>query len=173
MRLIPVTTQKQYIPSADYLEQPQPSIDRFSPELETRLIFRDVFLHHMSIHELYEAGLAGTSITLQPHSLVAKLETLYTFDNPDEIKKFLLVNDYLIEILLEAPSHIYKVFGEVPIYLELHRDPEEGWDELFIIIKSPYGVEEAARLERKLAEDWFLERMKDTKGKLNLTEEPL
>jgi hypothetical protein len=61
----------------------------------------------------------------------------------------------------------------VRVCLELHRDPEEGWDELFIVIKSEYGAEEAIRLENRLAEEWFLDRMKDTKGKLNIVEEPL
>jgi len=102
-----------------------------------------------------------------------ELENLYIFENFKEIKNFLLTNDYLIEILFEAPEHIYRIFGRVSIHLELHHDPEEGWDELFIVIKSLYSAEEAIRLENRLAEEWFLDRMKDTKGKLNITEEPL
>lgn len=102
------------------------------------------------------------------------LERLFNLsNNPGEVKRFLLVNSYLIEILLEAPTHIYRIFGQVPMELELHHDPEEGWEELFIVIKSAYSAEEAIRLENKLAEEWFLDRMKDTRGKLNITEEPL
>ncbi|HHT9124249.1 MAG TPA: hypothetical protein ACFYD6_00350 [Candidatus Brocadiia bacterium] len=102
-----------------------------------------------------------------------ELENLYIFDNSKEIENFLLTNDYLIEILFEAPEHIYRIFGHVPIHLELHHDHEEGWDELFIVVKSAYSAEEAIRLENRLAEEWFLDRMKDTKGKLNIIEEPL
>lgn len=113
------------------------------------------------------------SITFQPQRLIGELEKLYIVDNPKEIKNFLLTNDHLIDILFEAPDHIYRIFGQVPIYLELHHDPEEGWDELFIVIKSTYSAEEAVKLENRLAEEWFLNRIKDTKGKLNITEEPL
>lgn len=102
-----------------------------------------------------------------------ELENLYIFENSKEIKNFLLTNDYLIEILFEAPEHIYRIFGQVPVRLELHRDPEEGWDELFIVIKSSYSAEEAFKLENRLAEEWFLNRIKDTRGRLNITEEPL
>ncbi len=106
-----------------------------------------------------------------------KLENLadmYVLDDPEAIKDFLYSNDYLIDILLEAPYYIYGIFERTPIiHLELHRDPEEGWDELFIIIKSSYSAEEAIRLENELAEVWFLNRMKDVQGKLNFTEEPL
>ncbi len=102
-----------------------------------------------------------------------ELGNIYTIDNPREIKDFLLSNDCLMEILFEAPEHIYRIFGQVPIHLELHKDPEEGWDELFIVIKSSYSAEEALRLENRLAEEWFLDRIRDTKGKLNVTEEPL
>ncbi len=173
MRLVSVREQKHYIPPADYLKKPPPSIQRFVSQPERPIIFKDAFLAPLSIADLYRGEFVENSITLQPLALIGKLEDFYTFDNPEEIKKFFLMNDYLIEILLEAPSRIHEVFGEVPIYLELHRDPGEGWEELFIIIKSPYAVEEAARLENKLVEDWFLKKMKDARGKLNLTEEPI
>ena len=76
--------------------------------------------------------------------------------------------------LLEAPWEIRRVFGDdIVLELELHHDPEEGWDELFIVIKSAYSPEEAIKLENRLAEGWFLDRMKETRGKLNITEEPL
>jgi len=90
------------------------------------------------------------------------------------IRKFLEENEYLYPILAEAPGKIFSVFGtDVKISLELHRDPEEDWEELFIIIKSHYATDEAVRLEKKLAEEWFLLRLQSTKGKLNITEEPL
>ncbi len=100
------------------------------------------------------------------------------FDIPlheeDEINKFLEENKYLYPILAEAPDEISSVFGtDTKISLELHRDPEEDWEELFIVIKSPYSTKEAARREKKLTEEWFLGKLQSTKGKLNITEEPL
>jgi hypothetical protein len=104
---------------------------------------------------------------------INRLKDIYYVENDKKIEMFLLANDYLIEILFEAPEKILKIFGEVRISLELHKDPEEGWDELFIIIKSNYEPEEAVRRKEQLTEEWFIDRMDDTKGKLNFTEEPL
>jgi hypothetical protein len=174
MQLVPVTTKRQYIPSTEYLTQISPTIERFESKPEPPIVLRRDFFAPVSIPEYYtEEELTETSITLQPQRLIRELEKLYTFDNTKEIKNFLLTNDYLIETLFEAPGYIYRVFGQVPIHLELHHDPEEDWDELFIIIRSLYSAEEAIRRENQLVEEWFLEKMDDTQSKLNITEEPL
>jgi len=90
------------------------------------------------------------------------------------VEGFLENHRYLFPILKEAEEQIFSVFGEdAKICLELHHDPEEAWEELFIVIKSEHGAEEAIRLENRLAEEWFLDRIKETRGKLNITEEPL
>lgn len=128
----------------------------------------------VSIPDFYNPKeLSETSKTLQPLEGIEKLENLYIFNNPKEVKSFLLTNDYLIEILLEAPKYIYRTFGKFPIYLELHHDPEEDWDELFIVIKTNYTPEKAVELEEKLFEEWFEKVLGKVNGKLNFTEEPL
>ncbi|MEK7702400.1 MAG: hypothetical protein AAB317_00365 [Nitrospirota bacterium] len=114
-----------------------------------------------------------TSTVLELQRLIMELKCDYIFDNPMAVNRFLVENDYLLAILFEAPGYIQDIFGPVPIHLELHRDPEEDWEELFIVIKSPYSAAEAVRRERQLAQAWFLKRMKDTRGNLNFTEEPL
>ena len=113
------------------------------------------------------------SVSIKPPKLFKELERFYTLKNPKEINEFLLDNESLFEILFEAPEQVLRVFGKTPLLLELHRDPEEGWDELFVIIKSPFSVEESIRREDRLGEKWFLEKMPSTKGKLNVVEEPL
>jgi hypothetical protein len=174
MQLIPATTEKLYIPSTEYFKKPLSVIGRLEFKSEHPVILRRGSSAYTSISEFYRTEESpGTSIILLPQKLIRELENLYIFDNPQEIQRFLLTNEYLIEILFEAPVHIYRIFGHVPIHLELHHDPEESWDELFIVINSPYCAEEAIRLENKLTEEWFLDRMEETKGKLNITEEPL
>ncbi len=127
----------------------------------------------ISIADLYQEENLEASITIQLQRSLETLENIYIFDNPERIRGFLLANEYLIDILLEAPFYIFDIFGEVPIHLELHRDPEEGWNELFVVIKSYYDAEYAAELENRLVEEWFLNRIGDTRGKLNIVEEPL
>ena len=91
-----------------------------------------------------------------------------------EVISFVRKYPFLLSILEEAPDQIYRIFGkDILLRLELRHDPEEGWDELFIVIRSVYSAEEAIRLENRLADEWFLDRIKETRGKLNITEEPL
>jgi len=115
--------------------------------------------------------------TLRKEGEFAALSQFYAFSDGDsEAAVIQFINDhpFLLNILFEAPRHIFSIFGRnVPLYLELHHDPEESWDELFIVIKTGYSAEKAINLENRLVEEWFLDRIKETKGKLNIMEEPL
>lgn len=124
-------------------------------------------------HMLHESGLVvGTYTDLKVR--IHQLEKEYPFVNKEEIENYLIQHSSLLPVLQEAKEQILSVFGEnIKISLELHHDPEEGWDELFLVIRSPYSAEEALQLEKRLAEEWFLDRMESIQGRLNITEEPL
>jgi hypothetical protein len=98
---------------------------------------------------------ADPSIIQNYNKLIESLEMIYKFDNPDEINSFLFVNDFLKNILLEAPKHIYKFFDTVPLHLEFFFDPDDDTEALFILIKSPYTTEENIRHQDQLIEQWF------------------
>lgn len=116
----------------------------------------------------------ASSYYLSPIEVIKSLQEVYFFLEPERVQKFLLDNKELIPVLQEAPIYIQEIFGSsMLIYLDLHSDPEEDWDELFIVIKSPYDAEEAFSLEEKLFEEWFIDIMDKVQGRLNITEEPL
>lgn len=97
-----------------------------------------------------------SSIFLLVQKQIESLKDIYIFQNPEEIIQFLLSNKDLIEILLEAHKYIFKIFGEVPIYLELHHDPEEYFKCIFIIIKTNLPVEVALDLLDRFDEEYWL-----------------
>jgi len=101
------------------------------------------------------------------------LENKYIFVNFDEIKNFLINNVDIISILLEAPYHIESIFGKVLLNLELHKDYEENWEGLFIIIKTNLEPEKALELENELFEKWFVNIIDKVSTRLNFTEESL
>ena len=116
----------------------------------------------------------STALGLERKDILDELKGIYEFLNIEEIRNFVLQNSYLVDILKEAPENIYRIFGRsIKLILELHSDPEEEWDELFIVIKSPYTAEKAVALERKLFNEWFVHIMDKVNNKLNFTEEPL
>lgn len=119
-------------------------------------------------------GNTSTNIGLERKDILDELKEIYEFSNIKEIRNFIMQNYDLVDILKEAPEHIYRIFGkDIKLILELHSDPEEDWDELFIVIKSSYSPQEAVEHERKLFNDWFVYIMDKLDNKLNFTEEPL
>jgi len=115
------------------------------------------------------------SVYLFPYKLVEELEEIYIFVNPQKVRTFLLSesNKDLMPILKEAPEYIYRVFGRVPVYLELHHDPDELWDELFITIKTSLPAEEAIKRQKELFDIWFSNIICMVGNRLNYMEEPL
>jgi hypothetical protein len=116
----------------------------------------------------------STTIGLERKDILDDLKRAYEFSNIEEIRNFIMQNNYLVNILNEAPENIYRIFGRgIKLILELQSDPEEEWDELFIVIKSPYTAEKAVALERELFDEWFVHIIDKVSNKLNFTEEPL
>jgi hypothetical protein len=113
----------------------------------------------------------GISVSDQVDEIIDMYEILEDNDEA-EIRRFIEERDYLFPIIKEAKGQILSVFGDyVKLYLELYHDIEEGWEKLFIIIKSPYSAEKALELERILGKKWFLNKIKEAKGDLIISEE--
>jgi ADP-ribosylglycohydrolase len=107
------------------------------------------------------------------NSQIVSIESIYNFANRQGIVSFLKENEFIVRILKEAHKNIETIFGaSVNLYLKLCADPEEDFEELFVVIKSTHNSEEALRLLSKLDESWFLKVVDSTQGKLNITVEP-
>ncbi|GFP27741.1 hypothetical protein HKBW3S43_00562 [Candidatus Hakubella thermalkaliphila] len=61
----------------------------------------------------------------------------------------------------------------VNIHLELHRDPDEDFEELFVVIETNLSPELSLDLLDRFDEEWFLDIADKTEGKLNVTVRPL
>ena len=136
------------------------------PEKPVSILVEDYlsYLSHMHVHEssFYHTKLWEIQL----------LEGLFTLTKQREVKAFLLNHDYLIEVLREAYRQIRQTFGKaVELYLELHHDPEEDFEELFVIVKGIYNPEEALNLLDNLDNRWFLDVLDKTEGNLNITVE--
>ncbi|MHA1278054.1 MAG: hypothetical protein ACTSQ8_12765 [Candidatus Helarchaeota archaeon] len=151
-------------------QQSQLSNSSFLIPTEGSVTLENTTLRDQRIHQNVSVE---SSIYRFLQNAIEYIEEIYIFKNPIEIKSFLISNEDLIQILLDAQEHIHRVFGQTPIYLELHHDPEEEWDELFIVIKTQYSPEEAVSRENQLFEEWFAGILDNVGGRLNFTEEPL
>jgi hypothetical protein len=122
-------------------------------------------------------GQQDTLKSVEIVSLIDEIIGMYEISENDDVEKireFIENHDHIIPILKEAKEHIIPVFGDcVRIILELFYDIEEGWEQLFIIIKSPYDSKKAIELKIKLLRGWFVHRIADTNMDLGISEEPL
>jgi hypothetical protein len=90
---------------------------------------------------------------------IKQLENLYLFNNPVDIRRFLLTHNYLIDPLYEVHDQIRRIFGEsiVQIRLEHDRDPEEDFEGLFITIETNLPVSQSLDLLERFDEEWWLD----------------
>lgn len=89
----------------------------------------------------------------------------------EEVLQFIERHPHLVPLLFEAPQQIFSIFGkDAELTLELHKDPEEAYDELFVVIKTKRT--DAIELLEKL-DKWFLRVAKAVDNKLNFTVEGL
>lgn len=88
---------------------------------------------------------------------LAALQRLGSFDA--DVVPFVAENLALLPLLREASARVRAVLGEVPVHSELYRDPEEGWQKLFLVIASPFGTQETLEREERLGDQWVLDHV--------------
>jgi len=86
-----------------------------------------------------------------------------------EVVRFLSIHAQLQPLLLQAMPHIRRVFGQCPVYLEMEKDPNEGFEELFGVVMVKAEPEEALFLLAQFDREWFTQVAKRTRGRLNFT----
>jgi len=87
---------------------------------------------------------------------INQLQRCYYFTNLEEIEKFLLKHDYLINYLLQIRDQIKRIFGEnSEVGLEYNKDSEEDFEGLFVRIKTNLLPDLSLELLRKFDQWWL------------------
>lgn len=96
------------------------------------------------------------------------LGSIYDFEGDEEVIDFISNHPFLYDLLMEAIPVFQTCFSpDIRIDLVLRTDPEEDFQELFGYIHNPGPVDETkSRLER-FDDEWFLENLGRTQGRLN------
>lgn len=84
-----------------------------------------------------------------------------------EVVRFLPINAHLYPLLLQAMPHIRQIFGQCPVYLEVEKDPDEGFEELLAIATVRSTPEKALALLAQFDQEWFTKVARQTRGRLN------
>ncbi|MGC8482695.1 MAG: hypothetical protein ACP5OE_03490 [Thermodesulfobium sp.] len=125
-----------------------------------------------------------SSLSLQPNkteensyflSTIRKIKNLdffYNFEDYENVCKFLLNNKDLITVLESSIEEIRDIFGNSQVFLEIDNDPEEEFEELFIVIKSNFDANKVIELKEKFFYNWFVKIIDKVGNRLNFTVEP-
>lgn len=107
---------------------------------------------------------------------IRELEESYCFPTGEDrarIVSILRSSPNAVAILKEAPSLLRSIFGrDAELRLELDRDPEGGFEEIFATVRSDHSPEEGLQLLQDFDLKWWLSRCRDVGGKLNFTWDP-
>ena len=152
-----ISTTQYHEPSTEYCTIPF-LLDQEESVRDTSAIQSISGFAPLSISDLVRETEEETSVFLRTVKYTELLGSFYTFDNPIEVKRFLLRHDNLITSLFEVNKQIKRVFEEsiVDICLEYDRDPEENFEGLSVIIKTSLSPELSLDLLDKFDEDWWL-----------------
>ena len=120
------------------------------------------------ISSLFESGsclITPQVEEIKPSSLIDEIKRVLEFyhNNFYEIRDetaiidFLLQRISIVKYLFEAPQKISEYFGDHQgLALEIIRDPEGAYEELFLYIKTNLEPDDALNRLDKLDKEWFL-----------------
>lgn len=111
--------------------------------------------------------LEGDDMLLEANRDLPKLRTSYEFDNEEEIYSFVRRNPYVMSALLDAPLSISGRFEDSPLLaLEVFTDPDEGYEQLFLLIRTTLAADDAQQRLDALYDDWWLDIVPSMKHKM-------
>ena len=104
------------------------------------------------------------------------LEASYSFPRGRDrgrIVSLLRSNNRAITILKEAAGVLRSLFGGgAELCLELDRDPETGFEEIFATVRTAHSPEAGLSILERFDEEWWLGHLEGLAGKLNFDWEP-
>ncbi len=125
------------------------------------------FARNQSLTPEQIAGKQAESINSEINDLRSKFE----ITNFEEVRNFLTKNRFLVSLVEEIPSKIYQYFGiGQKLALQVLYEPDFPQSfELWIHILTELSAKEALPVLERFDEEWWLENMDKSDGKLNIT----
>ena len=131
-------------------------------------------MHHTRREQfsIWTLNIPGVSVSTARSDISTQalwnLPELYSFGQASDVYGFIEDHSSVLPVLTDAPTQIRKVFGAVPLKLELFVEPESGSKSLMLLVGADLAPRESLACLRKLDDAWWLEAMVGAKGKVCL-----
>ncbi|MBW4657084.1 MAG: hypothetical protein KME15_00265 [Drouetiella hepatica Uher 2000/2452] len=112
--------------------------------------------------------LSSASYSISPEQ-AEQLEQIYNFKRSSEIWQFLQENAFVIPLLLEAPTYVYRQFPDAAMFLEVLVHPQGSAsddDEMVIHVTTQLEADDALDRLWELDRDWWLKASETVAGRL-------
>lgn len=98
-----------------------------------------------------------------------RLKQLYTLKEQEDVIAFIKVYPFVINFLFEAEDKIHSYFPESELFLRMFNNPEAMDDTYLLIqIRTTFSPKETLQRFNQLEDEWWLDTLVSTKGKLSI-----
>lgn len=97
--------------------------------------------------------------------MMAAFSNMYKLRQPNEIRDFLEINDFLSPLVSEAHGRLQNYFPNSTIFMEVDQN------ELVISVGTSFSPEEADRRLQKFDEEWWIDKSINSNARLCITVE--
>lgn len=101
----------------------------------------------------------GTDMSVVQNRLadIAAIASAFPPDDPEAVVGFMFERPDLPKLIAETASRVWQIFGlEASLHLSFLHDPDEGFDELFLVISTGHEIEKAFNLLNQF-DSWFID----------------
>ncbi|CAN5742925.1 hypothetical protein BH24ACI2_BH24ACI2_11180 [soil metagenome] len=97
----------------------------------------------------------------------------YEVRDVERVTDFLFKNQFLVDVLLEIPAQVRRVFGEdQKLVLSFWLDPEDPtWHHVQVLIPTKNAAKKSSDLMDKFDEEWWLDNCQRVDSKLSISKE--
>ena len=93
----------------------------------------------------------------------------FTITNSGMVKPFLKKNGFLLDLILASRTKIAEYFsGATPLALYLAQYPDEGHEELYLLIQTKLSAKESLPVLDRFEEEWWLDALPRAKCKMTI-----
>ena len=146
----------------------------FSSDIEPEvprlvLILQKQLSHDPEREDQIVSSKVQEKVVIGSNEKLRRVESQFIVKEKSSVKRFLINNIFLIDLIFEARTRIAKYFNSAtPLALSLTQYPDEEIEELYLLIQTNLSVKESLPALDRFEEEWWLDALPRAKCKMTI-----